>query len=264
MDPLQTILTLMNTLGSFFNNQQQGQAQQQVYGQQENALAFMQDPQKMNQFMTALQSPYAFGTAATGPAGGQANQYFNQFQTPYGNVANPQVGAANQAYLQSQQTPYTQMLGQQNPNQMVSLENQYTQGLNSALTSGVWNATQGQLANAGLSQAPGVAQYAYSQALAPYYQQNLQLGAQQAAAPIQYGLSEQQYGLNAGQLPLSFFTGQQQYGLNAGQVPLSYGLQSAQLGLGEATNALQYPQYIGAGLAGQFPGYQLGAGGGIV
>lgn len=214
LDPFSTIMSLMSGLNQFFNTSQQQALQQQVYGQQQNALSFIQNPAQMNQFVSRLQDPYSYQTMAT-----------------------PQTAQQTAQYLQGLNTPYTQALGAQDPNQMNSLINQYTQGLNSGLTSGVWNATQDQLANAGLTQAPGVAQYAYAQALAPYYQQNIGLGAQLAQAPVQYGLTEQQV---AGQL---------------GQMPLQYGLNAAQLGLGEATNALNYPLNIGGGLAGMFPNY---------
>jgi hypothetical protein len=261
MDPLQTILGLMNSLGSYFNTSNQQNMQNQVFGEQQNASAFAQNPAQMNQFMQALQSPYAFGNVATPGTAGQANQYLQAFQNPLGNVANPQTAGQMNQYLQGMQTPYSQMLGQQNPGQMTSLENQYMQGLNSGLTSGVWNTVQNQLAQSGMSQAPGVATYDYAQALGPLYQQNLGLAAQQAAAPIQYGLAEQGYGLQAGQLPINYAQGQQQYGLQAGQLPLGYGLNTAGMGIGEAQFGLQYPLNIGGGLAGSFPNYQFGAGG---
>lgn len=301
-DPLSAILLLMNTVGGFFNTQQEQQMQQQVFGEQQNAANFAQDPNKMNQLIGKLQDPYSLQTMMTGPSGQQANQYFNQFQkgygdvanqqtaqaanqyqqafqNPYSNVANTGTGAQNQQYLQSQQTPYQKMLAQQDPSQMTSLENQYTQGLNSALTANTWNAVQSQLANSGMTQSPGMQSYALAQALAPTEQQNVALGAQQAAAPIQYGLQEQQYGLQAGQLPINYqlaqqqyglqasqqplnwLQGQQGYGLQAGQIPLNYQLGAQNLASNVAQNALQYPFQIGSGLAGMFPNYQYAAGG---
>lgn len=214
VDPLSTIMSLMNTLGSYFNTAQQQALQQQVYGQQQNALSFIQNPNQMNQFLSALTSPYS-----------------------YSNIATPGTAAQTSQYLQGLQTPYSTALSQQNPSQMNSLINQYTQGLNSGLTSGVWNNVQDQLASSGMSQSPGVAAYDYSQALAPYYQQNIATAAGLAQAPTQYYQNEQQIAAQQGQIPL-------QYGLNA-----------TQLGLGEATNALNYPLNIGAGLAGMFPNY---------
>jgi hypothetical protein len=261
IDPLQTIMGLMNSLGSYFNTSQQEQMQQQVFGQQESADAFAQNQAQMNQYMTALQSPYAFGNVATPGTSGQANQFMQAFQSPYSSIANPQTAAQQSQYLQGMQTPYQQALGQQTPGQMTSLENQYMQGLNSGLTSGVWNTVQDQLAQSGMTQAPGVAAYNYSQALAPYYQQNLGLAAQQAAAPVQYGLQEQQLAQQAGMMPLNWQQAQQTYGLQAAGVPLNYGLNTAGMGIGEAQYGLTYPLNIGSQLAGQFPNYQYGAGG---
>lgn len=260
-DPLSGILLLMNTLGGFFNTQAEQKMQQDVFGEQQNAAAFAQDPTKMNQMIGKLQDPYSLSTMMGGPAGQQANQYFNQFQQGYGNVANQGTANAANQYQQAFQTPYQKMLAQQDPNQMKTLENQYTQGLNSALTANTWNAVQSQLANSGMTQSPGMQSYALAQALAPTEQQNVALGAQQAAAPIQYGLQEQQYGLGASQQPLSWLQGQQAYGLQAGQAPLNYTLQANQLATNAAQNALQYPFQVGSNLAGMFPNYQYAAGG---
>lgn len=251
------IMSILSGIGSGLTTAQQQQLQNQVYGQQQNALAFMQNPNQMNQFLGALTAPYSYAANATPQLAAQTQQYLQGLQDPYANVANQGTAAQNQAYLQAQQTPYTTALAAQNPNQMNSLINQYTQGLNSGLTSGVWNNVQDQLAASGMAQAPGVAAYNYSQALAPYYQQNQQLAAQLAQQPVQYGLAEQQYGLQAGQLPLQWQQAQQGYGLAAGALPLNYGLQATQLGLNEATNALNYPLNIGSGLAGMFPNYNF-------
>lgn len=259
-DPLSAMLLMMNTLGGFFNTQQEQQMQQQVFGEQQNAQAFAQDPNKMNQLIGRLQDPYSLSTMMTGPSGQQANQYFNQFQQGYGSAANPQTAQAANQYQQSFQTPYQKMLAQQDPSQMTSLENQYTQGLNSALTANTWNAVQGQLANSGMTQSPGLQSYALAQALAPTEQQNVALGAQQAAAPIQYGLQEQQQALAASQQPLSWLQGQQAYGLQAGQIPLNYQLGAQNLASNVAQNALQYPFQVGSGLAGMFPTYNYAAG----
>jgi hypothetical protein len=190
LDPLTTGLTLLNTLGQYLNAAQMQQLQQNVYGQQETALNFAQTPRLMNQYVTALQDPYSY-----------------------------------QTIMNQQLTPNAQ--GQTPAQQMGTLENQYMQGLNSALTSNVWNQVQGQLAQQGQTQAPGVAAYDYSQALAPYYEQNLGLAAQQA------------------------------------QFPFSYGLNAAQLGIGEAQFGLGYPLQVGSGLAGLFPNYNMAAGGTI-
>ena len=217
-DPLADITSLLSTLNSYFTGQQLSDIENRVFGQQESATAFAQDPAKMNQFITALQQPYALSQ-----------------------VTDPAKAAAFQQYLQSFQGNYNQQLQQQQqqgtPQQVGSLINQYTQPLNAALTSNVWNQVQGQLGQMGMTQAPGVAAYNYAQALAPYYQQNVQQAANLMQQPIQYGLAEQQYGLSAGGLPMNY-----QFG-------------TAQMGLGEAQNALQYPFNIGSQLAGAFPNY---------
>lgn len=255
VDPLSTIMSLMSGLSSYFNTAQQQQLQQQVYGQQQNALSFIQNPNQMNQFVSALQNPYSYASQATPGTASTTANYLSGLQNPYSSIANPNTAAQQSQYLSGLTTPYSQALSAQDPSQMNSLVNQYTQGLNSGLTSGVWNTVQDQLAQSGMNQSPGVASYAYSQALAPYYQQNQQMAAQMAQAPLQYGLAEQQYGLQAGQMPLQYGLAEQGYGLQAGQMPLQYGLNTAQLGIGEATNALNYPLSIGSGLAGMFPNY---------
>ena len=139
----------------------------------------------------------------------------------------------------------------------VAVASQYTQGLNSALTSGVWNATQDQLAASGMTQAPGVAQYAYAQALAPQMQQNVGLGYQMAQAPLAYSQFEQQFGAQQAGLPLQYGLTEQQQAMQAGNYGLQYGLSSAGQGIGEAQFGLNYPLQVGAMLAGQFPNYQM-------
>jgi hypothetical protein len=59
-----------------------------------------------------------------------------------------------------------------NPGQLAALVAKLQQPLNNGLTQAVGNQVQGNLAERGLSQAPGVFAASESQALAPYYQQN--------------------------------------------------------------------------------------------
>jgi hypothetical protein len=258
-DPMSIITGLLSSLNSFFSGQQLSDLQNRVFGQQEAATSFAQDPNQMNQFITALQRPYSFQNTATPQAGQQAAQYFGGFQTPYGAVATPGTAGAVNQYLGGYQTPYASQLAAQQaggvPGQAGSLVDQYTQGLNAALTSNVWNQVQNQLGQSGMTQAPGVGAYNYAQALAPYYQQNIGTAAQMMQQPMNWYQQQQQYGLAAGQQPFNWLANQQGYGLQAGGVPLQYQFGTAQLGLGEAQNALQYPFNIGSQLAGAFPNY---------
>jgi len=59
-----------------------------------------------------------------------------------------------------------------NPAALAQLASKLQQPLNSGLTQNVTNQVQGNLAERGLSQAPGIFAASESQALAPYYQQN--------------------------------------------------------------------------------------------
>lgn len=258
-DPLGEITSLLSTLNSYFTGSQLSNIENQVFGQQESATAFAQSPEKMGQFFQALQSPYALSQFTNPQQAQNFQNYLQQFQNQYGNVATPGTAATANQYNQAFQTPYQAVLNQQQaagtPQTMGSLENQYTQGLNAALTSNVWNQVQGQLGQSGMTQAPGVAAYNYAQALAPYYQQNVQLGAQQAQQPFNWLQQQQQYGLQAGQQPLQYGLAEQQYGISAAGMPLNYQAGINQQTLQEAQNALQYPFNIGSQLAGAFPNY---------
>jgi len=59
-----------------------------------------------------------------------------------------------------------------NPTAFAALISKLQQPLNAGLTQSVGNQVQGQMAERGLSQAPGIFAGAESQALAPFYQQN--------------------------------------------------------------------------------------------
>ena len=59
-----------------------------------------------------------------------------------------------------------------NPQKLAALVAKLQQPLNNGLTQAVGNQVQGNMAERGLSQAPGVFAASESQALAPYYQQN--------------------------------------------------------------------------------------------
>jgi len=56
----------------------------------------------------------------------------------------------------------------------------YTRPLSAGLTQGVANATQGYAAERGLAESPALEQTLYAQAIAPYIQQNQQMGQQEA------------------------------------------------------------------------------------
>lgn len=80
----------------------------------------------------------------------------------------------------------------QNPAKVTALAQQYTQPLTAGLTAAVNNSTQAQLAQAGLSESPQIAQTVEAQALAPYVQQNQTQG---------YNLALQALGLGGGAIP---------------------------------------------------------------
>ena len=81
-------------------------------------------------------------------------------------------------YDQYKQQQYQNTLRQdaQNPAKVTALAQQYTQPLTAGLTAAVNNSTQAQLAQAGLSESPQIAQTVESQAIAPYVQQNQKQG----------------------------------------------------------------------------------------
>ena len=91
----------------------------------------------------------------------------------------------------------------QNPAKVTALAQQYTQPLTAGLTAAVNNSTQAQLAQAGLSESPQIAQTVEAQALAPYVQNNQTQG---------YNLALQALGLGGGAIPPAL---QQQNGLSA-------------------------------------------------
>jgi len=91
----------------------------------------------------------------------------------------------------------------QNPAKVNALAAQYTQPLNAGLTASVNNATQAQLAQAGLSESPAIAQTVEAQAIAPYIEQNKQAG---------YADAIQALGLGGGAIPPAL---QQQNSLSA-------------------------------------------------
>jgi hypothetical protein len=75
----------------------------------------------------------------------------------------------------------------QNPAKVTALAQEYTQPLTAGLTAAVNNQTQAQLAQAGLSESPQIAQTVEAQAIAPYIQQNQQQGYQDAIQALQLG-----------------------------------------------------------------------------
>jgi hypothetical protein len=87
----------------------------------------------------------------------------------------------NQSY-QNQLRSYAQ-----DPAKMQAYAAQFTQPLNAGLTAAVNNQTQAQLAQAGLSESPQIAQTVEAQAIAPYIQQNQQQGYNNALQALNLG-----------------------------------------------------------------------------
>lgn len=75
----------------------------------------------------------------------------------------------------------------QDPTKMNAYAAKFTQPLNAGLTAAVNNQTQAQLAQAGLSESPEIAQTVEAQAIAPYIQQNQQAGYQDALQALNLG-----------------------------------------------------------------------------
>jgi hypothetical protein len=120
----------------------------------------------------------------------------------------PAVQVGSTAYslfdqYQNQQYQNTLRSDAQNPAKVTALAQQYTQPLTAGLTAAVNNSTQAQLAQAGLSESPQIAQTVEAQALAPYVQQNQTQG---------YNLALQALGLGGGAIPPAL---QQQNNLSA-------------------------------------------------
>ena len=89
---------------------------------------------------------------------------------PVAQVGSTAYNLVNQ--YQNQQYQNTLRSDAQNPAKVTALAQQYTQPLTAGLTAAVNNATQAQLAQAGLSESPQIAQTVEAQAIAPYIQQN--------------------------------------------------------------------------------------------
>lgn len=75
------------------------------------------------------------------------------------------------------------------------LISQFTPQTSQALTNNAWQSTQPQLAAAGLSQAPGIANEELSTALAPSIIQEQQLGAQEGTGALNSALQTEQSNL---------------------------------------------------------------------
>ena len=102
------------------------------------------------------------------------------------------AGAGSTAYnlynqYQNQQYQNTLRSDAQNPAKVTALAQQYTQPLTAGLTAAVNNQTQAQLAQAGLSESPQIAQEVGAQAIAPDIQQNQQAGYQDAIQALGLG-----------------------------------------------------------------------------
>jgi hypothetical protein len=76
-----------------------------------------------------------------------------------------------------------------------SLISKFTPQTSQALTNNAWQATQPQLAAAGLGQAPGIANEELSTALAPSIIQEQQLGAQEGTGAVNSALSTEESNL---------------------------------------------------------------------
>lgn len=84
------------------------------------------------------------------------------------------IGGILQAILQGQQLSKVNSIENESPAKLGSQVAQATQPLSAGLTQSVGNVVQANMAERGLSQAPGIFATAESQALAPFYQQNQQ------------------------------------------------------------------------------------------
>lgn len=73
-----------------------------------------------------------------------------------------------------------QMYFLKHPEALQALVKRYTQPLQQGLVAGVGNVVQGQMAERGLNQAPGIYQQVSEQALAPYYQNSQQMALHMA------------------------------------------------------------------------------------
>lgn len=104
------------------------------------------------------------------------------------NVAN--IGSTGyNLYNQFQQQQYQNKLRSlaTNPAKMAQFAAGYTQPLNAGLTKAVGNEAQAYLGERGLSDSPQISEQVLSQAIAPYIQQNQQLGYQNALAALGLG-----------------------------------------------------------------------------
>lgn len=92
-------------------------------------------------------------------------------------------------YNQYQQQQYQNKLRSlaENPQKMSAYAAQFTNPLNAGLQSGVANQTQAYLAERGLSDSPQISEQVEAQAIAPYIQQNQQLGYQDALQSLGLG-----------------------------------------------------------------------------
>ena len=120
----------------------------------------------ITQALSAIQPELKAGTEIAN-VGSTAYNLYNQYQ--------------NQQY-QNQLRSYAQ-----DPAKMNAYAAQFTQPLTAGLTAAVNNQTQAQLAQAGLSESPQIAQTVEAQAIAPYIQQNQQNGYQNALQALQVG-----------------------------------------------------------------------------
>jgi hypothetical protein len=104
-----------------------------------------------------------------------------------GNISAEQQAQQQRNYLTQQEQANASLT----PAQLASKVSAATAPLNAGLVQSVENNVSGNLAEQGLSEAPGIQASVLAQALAPYQQQNqntaLQLVMQQLGLPIQYG-----------------------------------------------------------------------------
>lgn len=124
-------------------------------------------PQFTSMLSSLASSPATTGALDLAQIGSTGFNLFNQYQ--------------------NQQYQNTLRSDAQNPAKVTALAQGYTQPLTAGLTAAVNNSTQAQLAQAGLSESPQIAQTVEAQAIAPYIQQNQQQGYQDAIQALGLG-----------------------------------------------------------------------------
>ncbi len=155
-------------------------------------------PQLVSSLSALASSPATTGALDVAQLGSTGYNLYNQYQ--------------------NQQYQNTLRSDAQNPAKVTALAQQYTQPLNAGLTAAVDNQTQAQLAQAGLSESPQIAQTVEAQAIAPYIQNNQTQGYNLALQALNLGggainpATQQQNSLSALAKAFSQLNGPQQVG----------------------------------------------------